>query len=89
MKRISQTAVIKFPVLGTLERIVMELLGFGLGLLPFFITRYLMDSRIEQGKEIPCYWFGLAIAVTVLIHFFSFYFISYRSQLFCNRRASD
>ena len=51
MKKISQIAVINFPFFYTLERIVMKLMGFGLMLVPAFITRYLMDSRIEQGES--------------------------------------
>lgn len=89
MKKISQIAVIKFPILKTLERIGLEMLGFGMTLVPSFITRYLMDNRIEQGREIPWYWLGIAVAITAIIHLFSFYCISYRGQMYCNQRASD
>lgn len=89
MKKVSQIAAVKVPYSGVLERIIMKLLGFGLLLVPSFITRYLMDNRIEQGREIPFYWFGIAIAATVVIHLFSYYFVSYKSQVFCNRMASD
>ena len=89
MKKISQIAVINFPFFYTLEQIVMKLMGFGLMLVPAFITRYLMDSRIEQGEKIPLYWFGIAIVVTAAIHLFNFYFMHYRSQMFTNQRASD
>lgn len=82
MKKISQTAVINIPFSSTLERIILELIGFGLMLLPSFITRYLMDSRIEQDKGIPYAWLGIAIAVTAVIHLFHYYFVNYRSQVF-------
>lgn len=89
MRKISQTAAIKIPFSGAVERIIMQLLGFGLMLVPSFLTRYLMDSRIEQGREIPYYWFGIAIGATLAIHLFRYYFISYKSQVFCNAMASD
>lgn len=89
MKRISQIAAIKIPISGAIERIIMQLLGFGLMLAPSFLTRYLMDSRIEQGREISFYWIGAAIGVTLIIHLFRFYFVSYKSQIFSNAMASD
>ena len=89
MKKNAQIAAIRIPLAGAVERIIMQLLGFGLMLIPSFITRYLMDERIEQGREIPYYWFGIAIGVTLLIHFFQYYFVSYKAQVFSNKMTSD
>lgn len=89
MKKPSQVAIINIPLFGTIERVIMQLLGFGLMLVPSFLTRYLMDERIEQGKEIPLYWFGVIICVALVIHLFRYYFVSYRSQVFSNKMASD
>lgn len=82
-------SVVPIPLMSTIRRIIAQILGFLLLLIPSFITRYLTDSMIEQNQEIPFYWIALVILASMLIHLFCFYYVNYRSQVFDNSLASE
>lgn len=61
-------------------RILLDLGGFLLALLPAALTLYLTDSWISSGNLIPLSWMlGIALCV-FLIHFYQFYFVNYNAQ---------
>lgn len=89
MKKISEMSVAKIPLSVRLVRIVMELIGFGLTLIPSFLTLYLTDHMIGQNRNIPYYWIAAVIALCFLIHLLVFYFVRYMEQVYVNAVASD
>jgi len=89
MKKKSGISIITIPFWGLVRRIICEVAGFLLMLIPSFITRYLMDEMVEQGRGIPYYWYAVTIGGAFLIHIFLFYFQNYRSQIFMNDLASE
>lgn len=82
-------SIVAVAMPSVLKRIAADLIGFLLMLIPSFLTLYLMDEMIEAGKEIPYYWIAIIIVVSALIHLFSYYFVSYRMQVFANELAAD
>ena len=76
-----------FPQLAL--RILFDLVGFLLTLLPAALTLYLTDAWIGSGTLIPLSWMlGIVICVFV-IHFYQFYFVNYNAQMNADRMASS
>ena len=78
---------ITFPQL--IVRILFDLGGFLLTLLPAALTLYLTDAWIGSGALIPLSWMlGIVVCVFV-IHFYQFYFVNYNAQMNADRMASS
>lgn len=78
---------ITFPQL--IVRILFDLGGFLLTLLPAALTLYLTDVWIGSGTLIPLSWMlGIVVCVFV-IHFYQFYFVNYNAQMNADRMASS
>lgn len=78
---------VTFPQLAA--RIVFDLGGFLLALLPAALTLYLTDDWIDSDTLIPSSWILGVVVCTFLIHFYQFYFVNYNAQLNADRMASS
>ena len=70
-------------------RIIFDLVGFLLALLPAGLTLYLTDVWITSGTHMPTSWILGIIVCVFLIHFYQFYFVNYNSQMNADRMAGD
>jgi ABC-type bacteriocin/lantibiotic exporter with double-glycine peptidase domain len=70
---------ITFPQLAL--RVLLDLGGFLLTLLPAALTLYLTDVWISSGILIPLSWMLGIIICVFIIHFYRFYFVNYNSQM--------
>lgn len=70
-------------------RIIFDLVGFLLALLPAGLTLYLTDVWITSGTHMPTSWILGIIVCVFLIHFYQFYFINYNSQMNADRMAGN
>lgn len=61
-------------------RIIFDLVGFLLALLPAGLTLYLTDVWITSGTHMPTSWILGIIVCVFLIHFYQFYFVNYNTQ---------
>ena len=78
---------ITYPQL--IVRILLDLGGFLLALLPAALTLYLTDTWISSGTLIPLSWMLGIVACVFLIHCYQFYFVNYNSQLNADRMAGS
>ncbi|MDO4296470.1 MAG: ABC transporter ATP-binding protein [bacterium] len=85
----SELSIVKIPLAVRIPRILLELLAFLLMLLPSFLTLYLTDEMMEQGKGIPYVWILIAVFLCLFIHLFQFYFSKYKEQVYVNQVAQD
>lgn len=70
-------------------RIIFDLGGFLLTLLPAALTLYLTDTWISSGTLIPPSWIlGIVLGV-FLIHLYQFYFVNFNSQMNADRMAGN
>ena len=69
---------ITYPQLAV--RILLDLGGFLLMLLPAALTLYLTDVWISSSTLIPSSWILGILLCVFLIHFYQFYFVNYNSQ---------
>lgn len=74
---------ITFPQLAA--RILFELGGFLLMLLPAALTLYLTDVWIGSGTLIPLSWMAGIVVCVFAIHFYRFYFVNYNAQMNADR----
>ena len=70
-------------------RIIFDLVGFLLALLPTGLTLYLTDVWITSGTHMPTSWILGIIVCVFLIHFYQFYFVNYNSQMNADRMAGN
>ena len=70
-------------------RIIFDLVGFLLALLPAGLTLYLTDVWITSGTHMPTSWILGIIVCVFLIHFYQFYFVNYNSQMNADRMAGN
>lgn len=70
-------------------RIIFDLVGFLLALLPAGLTLYLTDVWITSGTHMPTSWIWGIIVCVFLIHFYQFYFVNYNSQMNADRMAGN
>ncbi len=78
---------ITYPQLAV--RIIFDLGGFLLTLLPAALTLYLTDTWISSGTLIPSSWIlGIVLGV-FLIHLYQFYFVNFNSQMNADRMAGS
>lgn len=88
-EKLSSISIISIPIPYLCRRILLELIGFFLFLLPSFLTSCLTDTMIGQYKNIPYVWIAGVVFFVFLIHLYRFYFVNYRAQVFANSLASD
>lgn len=84
MKYIPNMSIVPIPLGKVIVRNIVQLIGFALTLIPSFLTKYIIDDMIGNDKPVPYFWIVLAIIFVFIIHFFNFYFIGYKSQVFAN-----
>lgn len=89
MKKILKMSIINIPKWILIKRIIANIISFLLLLIPAYLTRYLTDEMIENGRNIPYYWLLLVVVATFVIHIFIFYFVNYKGQIFANQLAQD
>ena len=89
MKKILKMSIINIPKWTLIKRIIANIISFLLLLIPAYLTRYLTDEMIENGRNIPYYWLLLVVVATFVIHIFIFYFVNYKGQIFANQLAQD
>ena len=89
MKKILKMSIINIPKWILIKRIIANIISFLLLLIPAYLTRYLTDEMIENGRNIPYYWLLLVVVATFIIHIFIFYFVNYKGQIFANQLAQD
>lgn len=70
-------------------RIIFDLVGFLLALLPAGLTLYLTDVWITSGTHMPTSWICGIIVCVFLIHSYQFYFVNYNSQMNADRMAGN
>ena len=70
-------------------RIIFDLVGFLLALLPAGLTLYLTDVWITSGTHMQTSWILGIIVCVFLIHFYQFYFVNYNSQMNADRMAGN
>lgn len=70
-------------------RIIFDLVGFLLALLPAGLTLYLTDVWITSGTHMPTSWILGIIVCVFLIHSYQFYFVNYNSQMNADRMAGN
>lgn len=70
-------------------RIIFDLVGFLLALLPAGLTLYLTDVWITSGTHMPLSWICGIIVCVFLIHSYQFYFVNYNSQMNADRMAGN
>lgn len=78
MKKILKMSIINIPKWTLIKRIIANIISFLLLLIPAYLTRYLTDEMIENGRNIPYYWLLLVVVATFVIHIFIFYFVNYK-----------
>ena len=70
-------------------RIIFDLVGFLLALLPAGLTLYLTDVWITSGTHMQTSWILGIIVCVFLIHFYQFYFVNYFSPMIAHRIAGN
>lgn len=70
-------------------RILFDLGGFLLALIPAALTLYLTDTWISSGTLIPLSWMLGIVLCVFLIHFYQFYFVNYNAQMNADRMAGS
>lgn len=88
-EKILKMSIINIPKWTLIKRIIANIISFLLLLIPAYLTRYLTDEMIENGRNIPYYWLLLVVVATFVIHIFIFYFVNYKGQIFANQLAQD
>ncbi len=78
---------ITFPQLAV--RVLFDLGGFLLALLPAALTLYLTDAWIGSGRLIPLSWMLGIVVCVFAIHCYRFYFVNYNAQMSADRMAGS
>ena len=70
-------------------RIIFNIAGFFLSLVPSFIILYVTDNWIECKKTISVETIACSLLLCVLVRLFIFYYVNYNGQKFSDNAAES